>query len=165
MRSSIVRHQGGVASALNQWTPAGTVLASSLAATQVGPTKGRSYGNAVQKRYPFHSEGGVQVQAFYQQQVRHVASFANNSSNNLGNSQPAIPSKSHWIHTFVCVVPSRKMTAMAQPAPHVLTVDNINPNIKAMEYAVRGPLVIRAIEIQKELAAVSQISGWIFRYC
>jgi len=133
MRSSIVRHQGGVASALNQWTPAGTVLASSLAATQVGPTKGRSYGNAVQKRYPFHSEGGVQVQAFYQQQVRHVASFANNSSNNL--------------------VPSRKMTAMAQPAPHVLTVDNINPNIKAMEYAVRGPLVIRAIEIQKELAA------------
>ena len=48
---------------------------------------------------------------------------------------------------------------MAQPAPHVLTVDNINPNIKAMEYAVRGPLVIRAIEIQKELAAVSQISG------
>lgn len=46
------------------------------------------------------------------------------------------------------------MTAMAQPAP-VLTVDNINPNIKAMEYAVRGPLVIRANELQKELAAVS----------
>jgi len=33
----------------------------------------------------------------------------------------------------------------------VLTVDNINPNIKAMEYAVRGPLIIRAHEIEKEL--------------
>ncbi|XP_032781725.2 alanine aminotransferase 1 isoform X1 [Daphnia magna] len=34
----------------------------------------------------------------------------------------------------------------------VLNVDNINPNVKAMEYAVRGPLVIRAGEIEKELA-------------
>ena len=37
----------------------------------------------------------------------------------------------------------------------VLSVDNINPNVKAMEYAVRGPLVIRAGEIEKELANVS----------
>jgi alanine transaminase len=41
-------------------------------------------------------------------------------------------------------------TLAAQPA--VLTVDNINPSIKVMEYAVRGPLVIRANEIEKELA-------------
>nr|BAN21041.1 alanine aminotransferase [Riptortus pedestris] len=32
-----------------------------------------------------------------------------------------------------------------------LTLDNLNPNIKVMEYAVRGPLVIRAAEIEKEL--------------
>ncbi|XP_039755312.1 alanine aminotransferase 1-like isoform X1 [Pararge aegeria] len=32
-----------------------------------------------------------------------------------------------------------------------LTVDNINPNILKLEYAVRGPLVIRATEIMKEL--------------
>ncbi|XP_014271226.1 alanine aminotransferase 1 [Halyomorpha halys] len=32
-----------------------------------------------------------------------------------------------------------------------LTVDNMNPCIKKMEYAVRGPLVIRAGEIEKEL--------------
>ena len=56
---------------------------------------------------------------------------------------------------IVWVASSRNMTAIAQPVP-VLTVDNINPNIKAMEYAVRGPLVIRATEIQKELASVSQ---------
>lgn len=34
-----------------------------------------------------------------------------------------------------------------------LAIDNINPNFIAMEYAVRGPLVIRAGEIEKELAA------------
>lgn len=32
-----------------------------------------------------------------------------------------------------------------------VTLDNMNPCIKRMEYAVRGPLVIRASEIEKEL--------------
>lgn len=36
-----------------------------------------------------------------------------------------------------------------------LNVDNINPNFVVMEYAVRGPLVIRAGEIEKELEQVS----------
>ena len=49
------------------------------------------------------------------------------------------------------MVPRRKMTTETT----VLTVDNINPNIKAMEYAVRGPLIIRAHEIEKELLDVS----------
>jgi len=30
----------------------------------------------------------------------------------------------------------------------------MNPSIKAMEYAVRGPLVIRATELEKELEKV-----------
>lgn len=34
---------------------------------------------------------------------------------------------------------------------NVLNVDNVNPNLKRMEYAVRGPLLIRALEIEKEL--------------
>nr|CAD2178080.1 unnamed protein product [Meloidogyne enterolobii] len=33
----------------------------------------------------------------------------------------------------------------------VLTVDTINPNVITMEYAVRGPIVIRAVELEKEL--------------
>lgn len=37
-----------------------------------------------------------------------------------------------------------------------LSLDNINPNFIAMEYAVRGPLVIRAGEIEKELEKVSE---------
>lgn len=36
-----------------------------------------------------------------------------------------------------------------------LNVENINPNFVVMEYAVRGPLVIRAGEIEKELEKVS----------
>ncbi|CAG9771077.1 unnamed protein product [Ceutorhynchus assimilis] len=34
---------------------------------------------------------------------------------------------------------------------HCLGMDSLNPNIKVLEYAVRGPLVIRAGEIEKEL--------------
>ncbi|XP_039609741.1 alanine aminotransferase 2-like isoform X1 [Polypterus senegalus] len=33
----------------------------------------------------------------------------------------------------------------------VLTIDTMNPNIKKVEYAVRGPIVLRAVEIEKEL--------------
>lgn len=35
-----------------------------------------------------------------------------------------------------------------------VTIENMNPCIKRMEYAVRGPLVIRASEIEKELHEV-----------
>ena len=61
------------------------------------------------------------------------------------------------------LVNQRTMSTMAA-APHatVLTEDNINPNVKAMEYAVRGPLVIRATEIEKELASVCITIGSVF---
>lgn len=36
----------------------------------------------------------------------------------------------------------------------LLNIGNINPHVKTMEYAVRGPLVIRAVEIEKELDKV-----------
>ena len=39
------------------------------------------------------------------------------------------------------------------PMPSI-TLDNMNPAIKKMEYAVRGPLVIRANAIEKELEKV-----------
>lgn len=35
-----------------------------------------------------------------------------------------------------------------------VSIDDINPHLKVMEYAVRGPLVIRAGEIEKELTKV-----------
>ncbi|MPC97956.1 Alanine aminotransferase 2 [Portunus trituberculatus] len=42
-----------------------------------------------------------------------------------------------------------------QTGQKVITLDNMNPQVKKMEYAVRGPLVIRATAIEKELEAVS----------
>ena len=47
---------------------------------------------------------------------------------------------------------SAKMSSTWSPT---LTLDNMNPCIKTMEYAVRGPLVIRATEIEKELQKVN----------
>ena len=37
----------------------------------------------------------------------------------------------------------------------MLSLDNINPHVKKMEYAVRGPIVIRAGEIEQEMAKVT----------
>lgn len=36
----------------------------------------------------------------------------------------------------------------------ILTLESLNPNVIKMEYAVRGPLVIRAGEIEKEIKQV-----------
>lgn len=36
----------------------------------------------------------------------------------------------------------------------VLTIDTMNPNVKNVEYAVRGPIVQRAVQIEKELREV-----------
>jgi hypothetical protein len=41
------------------------------------------------------------------------------------------------------------------PSGKVVTLDNMNPHLKKMEYAVRGPLVIRATQIEKELGQVT----------
>ena len=43
------------------------------------------------------------------------------------------------------------------PHSRVLSLDDINPNLKAMEYAVRGPILKRAGEIEKELLNVGPI--------
>ena len=42
---------------------------------------------------------------------------------------------------------------MASPSPN-LRVENMNPCVKEMEYAVRGPLVIRATALQGEMDQV-----------
>ena len=35
-----------------------------------------------------------------------------------------------------------------------LTIETLNPHVKEVEYAVRGPIVIRAVELEKELTKV-----------
>lgn len=38
----------------------------------------------------------------------------------------------------------------------VLTLDTMNPNVKRVEYAVRGPIVQRAVQLEKELREVGR---------
>lgn len=52
-----------------------------------------------------------------------------------------------------------KRTHSTAASGKMLTLENMNPNIVKMEYAVRGPLVIRATEIERELKAVSLIQN------
>ena len=52
-----------------------------------------------------------------------------------------------------------KMASTWQPT---INLDNLNPCIKTMEYAVRGPLVIRATEIEKEIQSVSRNAFWSY---
>lgn len=42
-------------------------------------------------------------------------------------------------------------TVAANKTGPTITLENMNPCVKEMEYAVRGPLVIRAVEIEKEI--------------
>jgi hypothetical protein len=42
----------------------------------------------------------------------------------------------------------------------VLTTDSMNPKIKAVQYAVRGPIVIRAGQIQDEINAGKKVSKY-----
>ena len=45
---------------------------------------------------------------------------------------------------------------MSRPAgnDHILTMENLNPRVIDVEYAVRGPIVLRAAEIEKQLKQV-----------
>lgn len=52
---------------------------------------------------------------------------------------------------------TRNMSTSPCAYKQCITLDNINPAIKLMEYAVRGPLVIRAGAIEKELEQVCRI--------
>ena len=52
---------------------------------------------------------------------------------------------------------SRMLATQTQPGTWdpTIKIENMNPCVKKMEYAVRGPLVIRANEIEKEIQNVS----------
>lgn len=43
----------------------------------------------------------------------------------------------------------------------VLTLETMNQNIVNLQYAVRGPLVARALEIEAELAKVWRRAYWV----
>lgn len=49
-------------------------------------------------------------------------------------------------------LPKEKMSENGISRPKVLTLDTMNPTVKMVEYAVRGPIVQRAVELEKELS-------------
>nr|AAL39959.1 SD05601p [Drosophila melanogaster] len=97
--------------------------------------------------------------------IRRWKSFLHNNSNNANRRAAkstatatvtaAATSQRHGTSgDFIQPLDVRRSFSTSHKMPSsskALTLDNINPNFIAMEYAVRGPLVIRAGEIEKEL--------------
>lgn len=48
-----------------------------------------------------------------------------------------------------------KMRPERSQRERILTLESMNPQVKAVEYAVRGPIVLKAGEIEMELRRVS----------
>lgn len=65
--------------------------------------------------------------------------------------QPVIPCRGMASNAATAAAAA---TAMASSCGKVLTEDNVFVNLRKMEYAMRGPLLIRALEIEKELQKV-----------
>ena len=80
------------------------------------------------------------------------------------NSNPLSATKYCRTLTTSTVLNSLPRTEkMPEQANKCLQLDNINPNFITMEYAVRGPLVIRAGEIERELKEVCK-KDFIYTY-
>uniref|UniRef100_A0A6Q2YZL2 alanine transaminase n=1 Tax=Esox lucius TaxID=8010 RepID=A0A6Q2YZL2_ESOLU len=57
-----------------------------------------------------------------------------------------------WFSAKQCALPTPKMTENGLGhREKVLNMNTMNPNVKRVEYAVRGPIVQRAVQIEKEL--------------
>ena len=50
------------------------------------------------------------------------------------------------------------MAAARKVAGSMLSLSNMNPAVKEMQYAVRGPIVVRAAQLEKELKKVKSSS-------
>lgn len=88
---------------------------------------------ASQKREPFKS------------QVSKVNKLSLNSRFRITFLNPKAP---YEIHTRMS---STNAASNGSSSPYTITLENMNPNVIKMEYAVRGPLVIRAGQLEKEL--------------
>lgn len=87
------------------------------------------------------------------------------------SDKPAAATVSSMPMLLQPVIPCRGMAASTatvagggggggvMPCDKVLTEENVFVNLRKMEYAVRGPLLIRALEIEKELQKVRKV--WV----
>lgn len=104
---------------------------------------------ATMARSPFIVARRHQCSVLYSQTAATAASSATFSPTSVGRGRLI---RTQHQNFGLCVA---KMSTSASSWQHTVTIDSINPCIKSMEYAVRGPLVIRATEIEKEIESVS----------
>ena len=52
------------------------------------------------------------------------------------------------------IMASRNISSGAATYQKVLSLDSMNPHIKKVEYAVRGPIVVKAAKFKRELEQV-----------
>ncbi|XP_018336039.1 alanine aminotransferase 1 [Agrilus planipennis] len=76
---------------------------------------------------------------------------SNNGYNSLRRLGLCFGLEKQRIENFRFLCSSASAMTEASTKAEALSFETLNPNIKVMEYAVRGPLVIRAGEIEKEL--------------
>lgn len=78
----------------------------------------------------------------------------------MGTERAARPGLAGW-SSAAAEAPALQLKEKA-PREKILTLESMNPQVKAVEYAVRGPIVLKAGEIEKELRKVTV--GWVGRW-
>lgn len=82
--------------------------------------------------------------------VRSLTSPPVSSSSSPGRALSSLSAKRRGL-------PKEKMSENGVTSrAKVLTIDTMNPTVKKVEYAVRGPIVQRAVELEKELSQVCE---------
>lgn len=95
--------------------------------------------------------------------VKHVAQrrplLPRRAASSLGRQAPreapGSPPRPVGTKRFGTVEASAKTGAPARAREKSLTVATLNPQVKAVEYAVRGPIVLKAGDIERRLLQVS----------
>ena len=83
--------------------------------------------------------------------VRSSSRLLRRTAGLLSTSLDAVGRRPHATTVARCSTSSPVSSGMGD---RVLTMDTLNPHVRAMEYAVRGPIVIRAAQIDRELQQV-----------
>jgi len=83
--------------------------------------------------------------------VRSSSRLLRRTAGLLSTSLDAVGRRPHATTVARCSTSSPVSSGMVD---RVLTMDTLNPHVRAMEYAVRGPIVIRAAQIDRELQQV-----------
>jgi len=83
--------------------------------------------------------------------VRSSSRLLRRAAGMLSTSLDAVGRRPHATTVARCSTSSPVSSGMGD---RVLTMDTLNPHVRAMEYAVRGPIVIRAAQIDRGLQQV-----------